>query len=1004
MTKIIVKVGNKTASRFSHCKVFRAIMASELNKLTSENNDCHIVVIENILGDEQDTTREFIKNFTKNKENTVIFYIPDNDDITSGIADEFDFEIYLAREQVYKAIYDKYTVNVSPYLEDRKKYNSISSESDIDSLGLSSFDINTGFDLDGTSEKIKSQNEVKEMVEVKTDLTSEKQLEEVGDAPESDITESAKYNELADKYYSLKIKFNDLKADYDTAVNDIKTITESANEYKKQAECAIELRDETIKRFDEIMKNNEIIEDPIPLTEYDSLKKEVENLRIKKEQLEIAVRALNTDVNNANAKVAEIKEKREADKQKLTEERQLREQAELESKSATAVVEEKDATIDDLQGQVERLQSDIEGFAGKMLELENALANKNAELAASKAKNELYNEEAKKALEEERDKAIEAIKAEKAGMERVKDAKISELTSQIENAKKQFNEEKESIEKAKNAEISELNIKLENAEKQFSTEKQAIVSEKDTKITELNDKISKVVDKCIAEKKAVIEEKDLQISALQIQLSEKDTEIRTTKELLTAEIAKSGVLQGRLTSLGSTEQDLVKAKEEAASYKTKYEAEQSNVSDLNLQIAKLNGTITQLNSSLGNSSKELAEQTRNAEMSTSALEQEKAALQEEKRQLESKNEILQKQLDSKTEQYDSLLSTSQDTNSKATALVAAVKKLTNENTSLKEQLGVSKKTVEDKDNDINGLNQRVTQLNTQVRQMKEALNAISSTNSVDVTLGSIQRSMYSGSAHIITVFGTGGCGTTTTAMSLANYVGSSANVLFIDFDIVSPTADAWFKVPPMIKDSFCSILDSKKRSGLGIFYELGSDLFEKNLSKIIQHCEMSKGSKGGHVDYISGVYYRVDEGKIINADYAQLLNLLGNKYEYIIIDAGRIGNSRINDELLKILVAISEKNIIVSKNDVFDIRMLMIKLNDNKFDTSNLRLLVNRCKTNNGRPVDIDTSSKKILGAMNIPYALMPFDTETFDSFGTFYATRVLYDTFMTFINTIVYR
>ena len=975
MTKIIVKVGNKTASRFSHCKVFRAIMASELNKLTSENNDCHIVVIENISEDEQDTTREFIKNFTKNKENTVIFYIPDNDDITSGIADEFDFEIYLAPEQVYKAIYDKYTVNVSPYLEDRRKYNSISSESDIDSLGLSSFDINTGFDLDGTSEKIKSQNEVKEMAEVKTDLTSEKQLEEVGDAPESDVTESAKYNELADKYYSLKIKFNDLKADYDTAVNDIKTITASANEYKKQAECAIELRDETIKRFDEIMKNNDIIEDPIPLTEYDSIKKEVENLRIKKEQLELAVRALNNDVNNANAKVAEVKEKREADKQKLTEERQLREQAELESKSAIAVAEEKDATIDDLQGQVERLQSDIENLTGKMLELENNLANKDAELTASKEQNKLYNEEAKKALEEERDKAIEAIKAEKAGIERVKDAQISEL-----------------------------NIKLENAEKQFSAEKQTIVSEKDTEIAELNNKISSVVDKCIAEKKAAIEEKDTKISSLQIQLSEKDAEIRTTKELLTAEIAKSGDLQGRLTSLGSAEQELVKAKEEAESYKTKYEAEQSNVSDLNLQIAKLNGTITQLNSSLGNSSKELAEKTRNAEIFTSTLEQEKATLQEEKRQLESKNDILQKQLDSKTEQYDSLLASSQDTNSKATALVTAVKRLTSENTSLKEQLGVSKKTVEDRNNDINELNQKVTQLNTQVRQMKEALNAISSTNSVDVTLGSIQRSMYSGSAHIITVFGTGGCGTTTTAMSLANYVGSSANVLFIDFDIVSPTADAWFKVPPMIKDSFCSILDNKKRSGLGIFYELGADLFEKNLSKIIQHCEMSKGSKGGHVDYISGTYYRVDEGKIINADYAQLLNLLGNKYEYIIIDAGRIGNSRINDELLKILVAISEKNIIVSKNDVFDIRMLMLKLSDNKFDTSNLRLLVNRCKTNNGRPVDIDASSKKILSAMSIPYALMPFDTETFDSFGTFYATRVLYDTFMTFINTIVYR
>ena len=64
LTKIIVKVGDKSNVRFSHCKVFRALVAEDLFTLANKYEDCSIVIIENIDVEENDKVKKFIEEFT----------------------------------------------------------------------------------------------------------------------------------------------------------------------------------------------------------------------------------------------------------------------------------------------------------------------------------------------------------------------------------------------------------------------------------------------------------------------------------------------------------------------------------------------------------------------------------------------------------------------------------------------------------------------------------------------------------------------------------------------------------------------------------------------------------------------------------------------------------------------------------------------------------------------------------------------------------------------------
>lgn len=193
---------------------------------------------------------------------------------------------------------------------------------------------------------------------------------------------------------------------------------------------------------------------------------------------------------------------------------------------------------------------------------------------------------------------------------------------------------------------------------------------------------------------------------------------------------------------------------------------------------------------------------------------------------------------------------------------------------------------------------------------------------------------YRGKAKIIPVFGTGSIGITTIAMSLAKKI-NKAKILYMDLDSMSPKANEWFKKMPFLK---VSGLDKLKCSSFGLLVEKGSK-YMKSHPEFIQNVESNK--LGYKLDYFSGSYTRIDPRKLAMIDFSDYITYLGNRYDYIIVDLGKVGASEVGDEIIKMFVDISDKAIFVSLNNMADARIAQMHLTSSNIDVSKLIWVLN---------------------------------------------------------------
>lgn len=170
---------------------------------------------------------------------------------------------------------------------------------------------------------------------------------------------------------------------------------------------------------------------------------------------------------------------------------------------------------------------------------------------------------------------------------------------------------------------------------------------------------------------------------------------------------------------------------------------------------------------------------------------------------------------------------------------------------------------------------------------------------------------YTGKAKIINVFATGSYGVTSLSYSIANRL--KGNVLFIDLDIVKPMADRFINRNPMLD------IESPKgnlyRTGLGILFSQGFDRFRDNEEKLIVKLARRKESE---LSCINGLYAQIHLETIDG--FSEFINYLGNKYDYIVCDSGKLGYSKLVDSLIKSISDIAHRNCVVSVNDTHTIR------------------------------------------------------------------------------------
>jgi hypothetical protein len=123
--EIMVKLGIEVSKlKMTNCKLHRAITTEEIQYMIEKLTDCHLMIIENIDESEQDEMRKLISSFCmQNDENTVIFFLPKNDDITAGIADELNKNIYMSLTELYTVINKQYGINVSTFIDDKRAIN-----------------------------------------------------------------------------------------------------------------------------------------------------------------------------------------------------------------------------------------------------------------------------------------------------------------------------------------------------------------------------------------------------------------------------------------------------------------------------------------------------------------------------------------------------------------------------------------------------------------------------------------------------------------------------------------------------------------------------------------------------------------------------------------------------------------------------------------------------------------------------------------------------------------
>ena len=214
---------------------------------------------------------------------------------------------------------------------------------------------------------------------------------------------------------------------------------------------------------------------------------------------------------------------------------------------------------------------------------------------------------------------------------------------------------------------------------------------------------------------------------------------------------------------------------------------------------------------------------------------------------------------------------------------------------------------------------------TKISELEEANNKLSLTNQslsnnretlADMTL----QCNYTGRALIIPVFALPSCGSTTAAVSIAKKL--TGNVLLMDLDMVNPSLDKWMGMNPMIKD--LTELNNLDQTSFGALVRMGSDFFINNSNRVIRKAFTSRNGKSS-VYYFSGLYGRVDLGSLAAIDFQQLLNFLGNEYDYIVVDLGRLGGHSFTNSMIKMFNTISWKNVMLTNNDKFSFRVALIK-------------------------------------------------------------------------------
>lgn len=991
--KIIVKVGKKSNIKFRGIKAFRAITVNELNTLYKLHPDTSIVVIESIKATDYDSIKQFIVDFeAANKDNRVFFYLSPNDDITSGIADELDKDIYLNLGDLQDAIERIYKISVSTNID---KIALATKEIDMDE---DPFDSSFDDSISTIQENQKQRDEqILPSIESKDDIeVFDTSILDKEDEKKEEINNTINTNEPEQKEVQT-----DTNSETSTVHKQINF--EKASEGVKAAgttgvdatskDISTDKVNEVIKaKADEVIKTGEVkantsVISPETSKLLDKLKSDLADSEKKLQDSNSEVQSLKEQLKAAIDKQSNLQDLVKAvngEKQLLSDKLKQFSTSEIMEEPITLEkyrgLEAELKKLEEQSGDVAKLSAKLEEANNRLKELENSEQSTNRSV-----------EDYKRRLQESGSKLIEAHKTISLHEET-----IAGLKRQLEEAEQTEKLSQDTVTKIDqlNSTNNELNQTIENLRNVIillNKDKDAlnnrIIAEANARITLMNiiyDAVAEMqnMTSMSSSTQQTIDSLNESLSALEILNTQNTARIAEYEQKMITfsgiELSLKAVQEERDRLLAESETN----KQKIAEYETKIQslsnleltnkalmAEKDRIAvesqNRQNQITALQGQLLTKDSKIQELETQTATIDTRLEMARNFSKGETDKAKQEAADLRTKLSILQSQYDTKNSQYEQLVKASGMNESGVSSLLETSKTLESYNKTLIEQVSSLQEKLSKAESEANIAKQTAEVLESSNRSMRANMESMSSLIGDNTRGQSIKPIRYTNRGMIIPVFGCGSFGITTTAMSIANKLSAQSRVLYIDFDMVSPKADGWFRINPVLKNIPNTENLGRRCTGLGIFIEKQTQFFMNNYQQIISKPIQTKN---GCIDYMSGLYVRPDTNKLLMADFSALLNFLGNIYTYIVVDFGKLGCSEVGDQIIKAFVDISYKSIVVTTSDKFETNSFRMKLVECKINLQKIAWLLNMCIT-----TKLEDATKRAINP--IGYEMMPLNT-----------------------------
>lgn len=639
--------------------------------------------------------------------------------------------------------------------------------------------------------------------------------------------------------------------------------------------------------------------------------------------------------------------------------------------------------------EVEELSSNKNTTYRDLDEQDNEVFNWSDTEKVEDTKEQLNDSEAVKELRDElttKEKRLDILEVRIENLVKIKDS-LSDKVNFYENLIKKIE-----------AQDSVLDIQTKDSEETLAKleEYKLTIKSLDSKILDLQKELTQ-----IDELQVVINDKDAEIKKLKDSLVEArtDDKYRELQSRLEHEVEIRGQITLLLNNVASGLHDISK---EYGELQDKYKSATSEYESLQDKFNSLNKEYTDFKDDASMKLRKRAERERmlnqNLEEYNKKLIQTGNDLRKaDKEKEEALNAKLKAELDK-----NNMVDTVNDLRSQ----LKTVKSELEVQTGLKEQAETKLKkfeslNIEKMQEDIKVGDASASQLMQQLGRSKQELQAVTfqlnqrdevirrledEKNKLEITNKGLSRTAttaermtididYRGKAAIIAVFGRGGCGTTTAAMSIATRL--PGNVLLLDFNCDRPGIDGWVGMNPMIKT--LPDLAGMDQSAFGALVKKGTDYVIQYRDQILRKFKERKGGQG--VYYFSGIYSSIDLSEFASIDFNQFLNFFGNEFNYIVVDLGTLGGSECQNSLIRSFNKISWRNVMVCFHDKYDLRVMRLKSAEHQIMYTKTIWLLNMAKN-----TKLDNSMQAALRGMNYQIFIREMDNygdkKTFYEFG----------------------